>query len=46
MRTTASGREATIYLANDIEESRLDLIKAHGLNIVIYGDEPWEAEAW
>ena len=38
------GREATIYLANDIEESRLDLIKAHGLNIVMYGDEPWEAE--
>ncbi len=38
------GREATIYVANDIEESRLDLIKAHGLNIVIYGDAPWEAE--
>ena len=38
------GREATIYLANDIEEARLDLIKAHGLNIVMYGDEPWEAE--
>jgi len=38
------GREATIYLANDIEESRLELIRSHGLNIVIYGDEPWEAE--
>ena len=38
------GREATIYLANDIEESRLEMIKAHGLNIVMYGDEPWEAE--
>ncbi len=38
------GREATIYLAKDLPEARLDLIKAHGLNIVIYGDEAWEAE--
>ncbi len=38
------GREATIYLANDVPEARIELIKAHGLNIVIYGEDGWEAE--
>lgn len=38
------GREATIYLANDVPQARIDLIKAHGLNIVIHGDAAWEAE--
>ena len=38
------GREATVYLANDVPRPRMDLIKACGLNIVIYGDEAWEAE--
>ncbi len=38
------GREATIYLAKDVPESRIELIASHGLNIVIYGDEAWDAE--
>ena len=38
------GREATIYLAKDVPESRIELIATHGLNIVIYGDETWDAE--
>lgn len=38
------GREATIYLAKDVPESRIELIKSQGLNIVIYGDEAWDAE--
>jgi threonine dehydratase len=38
------GREATIYMANDVPQARLDLIRTHGLNIVMYGDEAWKAE--
>jgi len=38
------GREATIYLATDVPQSRIDLIRSHGLNIVIYSDDSWEAE--
>ena len=38
------GREATIYLANDVPAARIDLIRAHGLRIVMYGDAAWEAE--
>ena len=29
---------ATIYVANDIEASRLELLRAHGLNLVIFGE--------
>jgi len=38
------GREATIYLASDVPQSRIDLIRSHGLNVVMYSDDSWEAE--
>jgi threonine dehydratase len=37
-------RHATIYVANDIEPSRLDLLRAHGLDLVVFGDAAWDAE--
>ena len=38
------GREATVYLPRNVPEDRIDLIKAHELNIEIYGEEGGEAE--
>lgn len=38
------GRRATIYVARDIEESRLNILRSHGLDIVIFGDLAWDAE--
>jgi threonine dehydratase len=35
---------ATIYIAKDIEPSRLELLRAHGLDLVIYGEGAWDAE--
>ncbi len=35
---------ATIYVAEDIEPSRLELLRSHGLDIVIYGEGAWDAE--
>lgn len=35
---------ATIYVAEDIDPSRLALLRAHGLDLVIYGEVPWDAE--
>jgi len=37
-------RRATIYLAKDIDQSRLALLRAHGLDLVIFGEAPWDAE--
>ena len=37
-------RRATIYVAEDIEPSRLELLRAHGLDLVIYGEGAWDAE--
>jgi threonine dehydratase len=37
-------RRATIYVAEDIDPSRLALLKAHGLDLVIYGEVAWDAE--
>ena len=37
-------RRATIFVANDIEPSRLELLRSHGLDIVIHGDLAWDAE--
>jgi len=37
-------RRATIYVANDIESSRLDLLRAHGLDLVVFGELAWDAE--
>jgi threonine dehydratase len=36
--------EVTIYVAKNIEPSRLELIKAHGVDVVVYGEEAWDAE--
>ena len=37
-------RRATIYIANDIEPSRLELLRSHGLDLVIHGEVAWDAE--
>jgi threonine dehydratase len=39
------GREATIYLAEDVPQGRVDLIRSFGLNLVIYGKEAGFAES-
>jgi threonine dehydratase len=38
------GRVATVYVARDMDESRLSILRFHGLNIVIFGDRAWDAE--
>lgn len=38
------GRSAKIYVAHDIEASRLDLLRAHGLDLVVFGERAWDAE--
>jgi threonine dehydratase len=38
------GYKATIYVAKNIEPSRMELIKAHGVDVVVYGEEAWDAE--
>ncbi|MBT8397218.1 MAG: pyridoxal-phosphate dependent enzyme [Gemmatimonadetes bacterium] len=38
------GRRATIYVAEDMEPARLELLRAHGLDLVIFGTEAWDAE--
>ncbi len=38
------GRRATIYVAEDIEPSRLELLRAHGLDLVVCGGLAWDAE--
>ena len=38
------GRRATIYVAGDLTPSRLELIKAQGLDVVVHGKEAWDAE--
>jgi len=35
---------ATIYVAEDMEQSRLALLRSHGLDLVIYGEGAWDAE--
>ncbi len=37
-------RHATIYVAEDLEPSRLELLRAHGLDLVIHGEVAWDAE--
>jgi threonine dehydratase len=37
-------RRATIYVAEDINPSRLAQLRAHGLDLVIYGEAAWDAE--
>ncbi len=35
---------ATIYVAEDMDASRLALLRSHGLDLVIHGALPWDAE--
>ena len=37
-------RRAIIYVAKDIEPSRLGLLRSHGLDLVIHGEVAWDAE--
>ena len=37
-------RRATIYVAKDIEPSRLGLLRSQGLDLVIHGEVAWDAE--
>ena len=34
-------RRATIYVGKDIESSRLDLLRAHGLDLVVFDGDAW-----
>jgi len=38
------GHRATIYVAEDMDASRLALLRSHGLDLVIHGALPWDAE--
>jgi len=38
------GRRATIYVAEDIEPGRLELLRSHGLDLVVEGTLAWDAE--
>jgi threonine dehydratase len=42
--TKLRGHRATIYVANDINPARLELIRSHGVDVVVYGEEAWDAE--
>ena len=37
-------RRATIYVAEDIDPSRLALLRLHGLDLVVHGAGAWDAE--
>ncbi len=37
-------RRATIYVAENIDPARLALLRANGLDLVIHGEAPWDAE--
>ena len=38
------GRRATIYVAEDMDENRLGILRSHGLDLIIHGEEAWHAE--
>jgi threonine dehydratase len=38
------GRRATIYVAEDIDPARLELLRFHGLDLVVEGVHAWDAE--
>jgi threonine dehydratase len=37
-------QRATIYLANNVDATRLELLRALGLDLVIFGEDAWDAE--
>jgi threonine dehydratase len=38
------GQRATVYVARTMDPARVALIEAHGIDIVMHGDDPWDAE--
>jgi threonine dehydratase len=36
--------QATVYVAEDLDASRMELLQAHGLDLVVYGEGAWDAE--
>mgnify|MGYP001815447451 FL=1 len=42
--TRIRNHKATIYVAEDLDASRLELLRAHGLDLVIFGEGAWDAE--
>jgi threonine dehydratase len=38
------GHRATIYVAEDLDSSRMELLRAHRLDLVIHGEGAWDAE--
>jgi threonine dehydratase len=38
------GRRATIYVAKDMDESRMSILRSHSLDVVVFGDGAWDAE--
>lgn len=37
-------RRATIFVAENLDSSRLEILRGHGLDIIVYGKEAWDAE--
>jgi threonine dehydratase len=37
-------RRATIYVAEDIDPSRLEILRVHSLDLIIHGEGAWDAE--
>ena len=37
-------RRATIYVGNDMDDSRLEILRAHGLDLVVVDGDAWGAE--
>ncbi|MCH8073682.1 MAG: pyridoxal-phosphate dependent enzyme [Proteobacteria bacterium] len=37
-------RRATIYVGNDMDDSRLEILRAHGLDLVVFDGDAWGAE--
>jgi threonine dehydratase len=42
--TRIRNHKATIYVAEDLDASRLELLRAHGLDLVIFGEGAWDSE--
>jgi len=42
--TRIRNHRATIYVAEDLDASRMELLQAHGLDLVVFGEGAWDAE--
>ena len=38
------GHQATVYVASNMSSERMSLLRDHGLHVVAYGSDPWDAE--